>query len=278
MAAELDPALVSKLTIPPRPEVVAVLFEETRREHPDLGRVSKRIAADVGLAAAMLKTVNSPAFGLVRKAKTVAHAVDLLGLRNVAGIATGLVLRHALGGDAQPALGRFWDTAEKVALICAHLARSLRGIAVDEAYTLGLFHDCGIPLLMRLYPRYKDTLARANRTGDRSFVAVEEEDTGTHHGAVGYFLARSWALPDALCRAILWHHDLEVFADPRIDDAVRNFVGIVHIAEHVQHLSMREAVDVEWLKFERPVLQHFALTEEDFINLVDNAQESLAEE
>jgi HD-like signal output (HDOD) protein len=246
------------------------------RDVPALRRISKNISADVGLSAAMLKAVNSSAFGLATKARSIAQAVDILGMRNVSSIATGLAIRHALGsGDKNSDMTRFWDTAEKSALVCAHLARRLRGIPSDEAYTFGLFHDCGIPVLMGHHPRYKETLARANRSTDRSFVAVEEADIGTHHCAVGYFLARSWHLSDALCQGILWHHDREMFDDPQVPDAVRNFIGIAHIADHMQHLAIRSTVDVEWGKFAESVLRHFALTEEDFINLVDGTQEAL---
>lgn len=272
--AVLDPALQSKLRIPPRPEVVSVLQEEMRKEFADLARIGRAIGADVGLAGAMLRTVNSPAFGLTRKVSAVGQAINLIGLANVASLATALVLRGTLGGN-QPSMVRFWDTAEKTALLCAHLARQLRGIAPDEAYTVGLFHDCGIPILMQHKPGYKDTLARANRAGDRCFAAVEEEDVGTHHGAVGYFLARSWELADELCQAILWHHDIEVFNDDSVPGTVRNYIGIIHLAEHIQHLTVRDSVDLEWVKFEDAVLRHFALTAEDFINLLDDARDLL---
>ena len=276
MNSAIEQAFVKNLTIPPRPQIVSVLFEEMSRDEPDLRRVAKCIAADVGLAGAMLKVVNSPAFGLARKATSVAQAIDLLGMRNVSGIATGLVIRHSIGNSSAAAgLDRFWDSAEKTAVISAHLARALRDVPADEAYTFGLFHDCGIPLLMRQFPAYRETLARANRSAERSFTQIEEEDVGTHHAAVGYFLARSWQLPDSLSMAILRHHDIEVFHDAAVPGAVRSFIGIVHLAEHVQHLLMRSTVDVEWAKFDDAVRHHFALGEEDFINLVDSAQECL---
>lgn len=273
--AMLSQDLVRNLAIPPRPEIVNVLFEEMSRDEPDLARVGQKIAADVGLAAAMLKVANSALFGGSGRARSVYQAIDLLGMRNVSSIATGLVIRHSLGGGKNAALERFWDTAEKVAMICAYLAKALRGIPVDEAYTLGLFHDCGIPLLMERFPNYRETLARANRAADRSFFSVEDEDIGTNHGAVGYFLARSWSLHDDLCNAIRWHHEPDVFRDPEVSETVRNYVGLIHLAQHVQHRQMRSTTDVEWSKFVDAVLGHFALGEEDFINLVDGAQESL---
>lgn len=274
-AAPLDPALQSKLRIPPRPQAICVLHDEARKESPDLGRIARAIASDVGLSGAMLRTANSPAFGLSRKVSAIPQAIAVLGLKNAASLATALALRGAF--SAQASMERFWDTAEKVAILSATLARRLRGVSPDEAYTIGLFHDCGIPILMQHKPNYKQTLARANCAGDRPFVAVEEEEIGTHHGVVGYFLARSWELSDALCKAILWHHDTETFSDPGIGDGVRNYVGIIHLAQHVHHLLMRDTPDVEWMKFEAVVLTHFALTEEDFLNLMDDARDTLLE-
>lgn len=146
--AVLDPALQSKLRIPPRPEVVSILQEEMRKEFADLARIGRAIGADVGLAGAMLRTVNSPAFGLSRKVSAVGQA-------------------------------------------------------------------------------------------------------------------------------ILWHHDIEVFNDDSVSGTVRNHIGIIHLAEHIQHLTVRDSVDLEWVKFEDAVLRHFALTEEDFINLLDDARDLL---
>jgi HD-like signal output (HDOD) protein len=255
-----------------------VLMEEMPREEPDLKRVTRAIQADPGLAGAMLKVVNSPAFGLSRKATSIAQAVGLLGLRNISTISSGLALRHAMADPNNTAMERFWDTAEKVALICAELARRLRGIAPDEAYTLGLFHDCGIPLLMARYPGYRDTLARANRGEGESFDKIEEAEIGTHHAAVGYFVARSWHLPETLSKAILWHHEPEVFAEGSgIPDPVRNFVGLVQFAAHIHHDRMRSVADVEWERFGAKVLAHFGLGDEDYLNLIDGMQETLTE-
>lgn len=278
MATEL-PDLTSPpdLTIPPRPQAMIVLMEEMAQAEPNLKRITQAIQGDPGLAGAMLKVVNSPAFGLSRKATSITQSIGLLGLRNINSIASGLALRLAMANKNNAGMERFWDTAEKVALICAELARRLRGIAPDEAYTLGLFHDCGIPLLMQRFPGYRDTLLRANKGEGSSFSQVEESAVGTHHGAVGYFVARSWYLPTDLCQAILWHHDVEVF-DPTSNatDKVRGLIGLAHFAEHIHHARMRSGDDVEWARFGEKILAYFAMGEEDYLNLVDALQETLS--
>lgn len=259
------------MTIPPRPDVITILFEEKAKDDPDLTRVAKHISTDVGLAAAILRTVNSPFMGLQRKVTSVPQAIDLLGLRNAASIATGLVLRHMSHSDHGAVMERFWDTAENVALISAFLARRLRGIPPDEAYTYGLFHDCGIPLLLQRFPDYKKTLAHANSADGMEFWQVEEAETGTHHSAVGYFLAKSWGLSEDLCRAILRHHESGVFDAAGETEATKNYVGIGLLAEHIHHSTARTVEDVEWERFRVPTLRHFGLEDEDYKNLAEDA-------
>ncbi|MBI3526218.1 MAG: HDOD domain-containing protein [Betaproteobacteria bacterium] len=262
------------LHIPPRPEVVSALMEEKAKAEPDFRRVAKLITADVGLSAAMIKSVNSAAFGLDRKVASVPQALQLLGLKQVTGIATALVLRNMSGGGSSASLERFWDSAEKVALICTRIAKRLHSISPDEAYSYGLFHNCGIPLLMQHFPAYKEALIAANSSEGLSFTACEEAAVGTSHAAVGYFLARSWNLPKELCQAILRHHELDVFDPGEADlgDHMLDFIGIGHLAEHVHHLSARSSEDVEWGKFESAVLKHFGLSDEDYQDILEEAQ------
>lgn len=266
--------ILRNLAIPPRPQVVSVLFEEMSRDAPDLKRISRHIAADVGLAAAMLKMANSPLFRRDRRLNTVPQAVDLLGLRNVSGIATGLAIRHAMNaGDKGPALERFWDSAEKVALICGYLARQLRGIPHDEAYTYGLFHDCGIPLLLLRFPAYRDALMRANDDRDAaSFTAVEEEAVNVNHAVIGYFMARSWGLSEHMGDAILRHHDVTVFdAGGTVAAVTLNLIAAGHLAEQIDQTLSRSSTSAEWERFGPLVLQHFGLSDAEFAEIAEDA-------
>lgn len=68
MEVDFDPKLVSSLAIPPRPDIVVLRAEEMRREEHDLGRISRPVAAGVG----MPKGVNAAAVGRGAKARTVA--------------------------------------------------------------------------------------------------------------------------------------------------------------------------------------------------------------
>src|SRR3989338_4245530 len=91
--------ILKSIRIPPCPEVVMALLEEARQPEVDFKKLVKLISGDVGLAASMLKTANSPFFALRHKASSVQQAVSVLGLKNLVQIVRGSALQNTLGGD-----------------------------------------------------------------------------------------------------------------------------------------------------------------------------------
>src|SRR5688572_3920629 len=87
--------IARSIGIPPCPAILTRLVRETRSDDPDFARLGELIGGDVSLAAAMLKTVNSPFYGLRSKATSIRQALVLMGLRNVTNLVTGLLLRQA---------------------------------------------------------------------------------------------------------------------------------------------------------------------------------------
>ena len=72
--------IVKDIGIPPCPTILTKLMQEMRHDDPDFAKLGKLIGGDVSLAAAMLKTVNSPFYGLRTKATSVPQAIALLKL------------------------------------------------------------------------------------------------------------------------------------------------------------------------------------------------------
>ena len=97
--------IINDIGIPPCPAILTTLMREMREDEPDFVKLGKLIGSDVSLAAAMLKTVNSPFYGLRSKATSVQQAITLLGLRNVAQIVTGLLFVDPAAQDMHDSLG-----------------------------------------------------------------------------------------------------------------------------------------------------------------------------
>ena len=240
-------ALVKNIGIPPRPATLMDLQSEIARPEPDLRRVARLVASDVALTAAMLRTVNSPAYGLPRPCETVDQAITMLGLKQVSVLVTGLMVRKVLRTDG-PQLTRFWDVSSKRSFAMRRLARGLRGVDVDIAQSFGLFCDVGIPLLMQRFPDYGRTLKACNDEPERSFTEVEQAHHQTDHALIGGIMARSWGISKTVCLAIRLHHDYTIFHDVGVAEEVTRMVAMGLVAEVAIQRFSGMNTSAEWNK------------------------------
>lgn len=239
--------LIKGIVIPARPETLVKLEREIGRDNPDFRQIARLVGSDVTTTVAVLRTVNSPFFGLSRRCETVDQAISMIGIKQLNVIVTGLTLQNLLRGDGQK-LTRFWDVSSKRSYGMSRLARELRLVDVDVAQTFGLFCDVGIPLLMQRFADYGKTLVACNNELELSFTEVEQGRHHTDHALVGAMMARSWGLSPVLCLAIRLHHDYSVFLDPKVPETVTRLIAMGLIAElAIQRFAGLNA-STEWNK------------------------------
>ena len=98
--------------IPPHPELLADLKALSEQEEPLLADVADVIAKDVAISAAILKTINSPAFGLARTVSDIRQAVMFLGLEGAFSLVQGLKLKEAFDPTKSCiSLNKFWENS-----------------------------------------------------------------------------------------------------------------------------------------------------------------------
>ncbi len=246
---ELERVALS-IGIPPCPAILLDLSAETKKEMPDFAKIEALIGKDVGLSATLLKTVNSPFYGLSSKISTTKQAIAMLGLSMLSRTITGLVLRQAFVSKDAVSMERFWDASARIAIAASFIAKALRGLNKDEAYTFGLFQNCGIPILMQRFPTYKDTLGNANNATDLKFTDVEDQAHGTDHATMGYLLTKSWNLPDTLSQAIRFHHEYAVLDGKQIGltEESQGLIAVGLLADHLVASHTGKNFSVEWTK------------------------------
>jgi HD-like signal output (HDOD) protein len=275
---ELEQVLLH-LGIPPCPKILLELAAEARSDEPDLNRIEKLICADVGLSAALIKTINSPFYGLRTKVHTVMQAIHMLGLSHLSMMVMGMMLRDTLKSMGQLDLSRFWDASAKIAIISSYIASRLpylafehvrREIDTDVVYTYSLFQDCGIPILLNHYASYKDTLMLANQTPDKKFTEIEDVEYVNNHATVGYLMAKSWGLPEDMIQAIRYHHEHKKLIEDAsfLSVASRDFIALALLAERSIQVITDLSQSCEWEKGESWVMQHFGLTEAELNSII----------
>ena len=238
--------IVKSLSIPPQPIVLQQLQAEMGKAEPDVRKAARIVSQDVGLTVAVLKTVNSPMYGLLRKAETVDQAVSLIGLSHLSSLVAAIAVRGVMQHD-NTALNRFYDSASRRAYALGRLARESKHIDVPKAQMFGLFCDVAIPLLIARFPTYSQTLNSAEHDEKSSFSAIEHAAHHTDHALVGALMAKTWGLPKNVCLAIRLHHEYSVFLDAKVhrDICVMIAMGLIADAAIHRHAGTQS---VEWIK------------------------------
>jgi len=254
-------AMLSGVDIPPCPSILVELDRELKKDEPDHRELVRLMSSDVALSGHVMQIANSPSFSTGHKLSSISQALNVLGTRQVFNLVVSQLLKVALAGKDSANLERFWESSALTARLSGEIARRLRCIRPDVAYTFGLFHDCGIPLLMRRFPETRSVLGEANSAEEVMFTEVEDKYLGTNHAVVGYFLARRWRLPDDVAEAILRHHDYSVFQRPGdFSSAVLAQIAINVLAEHIIRLQAGGDVEHEWAKAAPLVCDFFGLS------------------
>lgn len=264
-------SLLKSMVIPPRPAILLQLEQEQMREEPDFAQIAHLISSDLTLSAAVLKTVNSPFFSLNNRVSSVRQALQLLGLRNLGNIVRGVLLRNALSPEGEEKMERFWLNSLRVALVSARLAEHVSDIAVDEAYTYGLFQDCGMPLMQARFANYRTTLDKREGLALSKMLEVEDQRHQTNHAVVGYLLARTWFLPEHLSLAILNHQDISIFDVPEGEAWLQacNLIAVAGLAGHVVRKHFIQPPIRDWRLIEPVFLRHLGMERSEYEDLTD---------
>ena len=269
LTEETTLTLLKGIKIPPQPQIMVDLQIESAMPDASLDKIAEIISRDIGISGAAIKVINSPFFGMRGKVTSIRHALSLLGLQNTLNIVNGLAVRNTLSYQSLLEMTEVWDNSIDVAMACAAIAKILGIAAVDEAYSFGLFHDSGIPLLMEKFENYTQVLKQATVKSTQKVTDIENEAFGTNHSVVGYYVAKAWHLPDYLSRGIADHHKTEpIFSEKfAYNPQSKNLLAVLKLAENTCFSNKQLGHVDEHQEFSRikhDLLIYLGLSEYDF--------------
>jgi HD-like signal output (HDOD) protein len=198
----VDPQLRSlNIDIPAQPESLVKLSLLLADEDVNLQAVSALISADMALASAVLKAVNSSLYGLRSRVQSVHQAITHLGTRETAAVTFEMGLRAVF--PPAPELEPLWERAGVRGLLMSRIGAALN---VDPwaAHSAGLFEECGKAVLFRHSSARYRTLLR-DAADDEELVLLEHEEFGVSHDALGAALCESWGVSAAAVASVRYH-------------------------------------------------------------------------
>jgi HD-like signal output (HDOD) protein len=267
-AETLDRLATQGVKLPPQPRVLIELQKLLQSDDYEIRSVAKVIGQDPGIVALLFRAARSPAFARAKNAKTLEQILMVVGIKQVFNLVQAASLATSINDSTRRAFEVFWNRAQEIAQMAAIVAEdrvSVCNVFPDQAYLAGIFHECGVPVLMMRFPQYCETLRLEDAT---CWPNLSEEDSkfDVDHCSVGFLVARHWGLPDFVCDAIRFHHDLP---EEKTIGASVSLVAIIQVASHFYH-QLHAVDDPLWGKIGSRVMSELGLgadEEQDFYDL-----------
>ncbi|MDH5229458.1 MAG: HDOD domain-containing protein [Gammaproteobacteria bacterium] len=263
------------VVIPPKPQILI----DIQKAAGDTVKIVDLISKDTGVSASLLKIVNSPFYGLGSKVTSIQKAVMLLGVDAVTNIVNALILRSSLSAELEEQMSEFWDTSMDVARAAQKIAEKTGLVNPEEAYTAGLFHNCGIPVLIQKHKNYPDIIKQSYADPDGYVIETERQLITVDHAIVGYKLCRLWNMDDRISFVVRHHHGGKKAIKKAPDEETKRLLACIILAEHFAELFKmlaKQDKSFAWKRVKKYIKQTFNLEEkEDYMNLKDDVIEAV---
>lgn len=255
------------INIPPQPRVLQELQSELARGVLDVRVLSRIIAKDPGIVAVLFKIVQSAAFRKFQPFESLEHILQAIGLQQTGNLVRAIALSSAMPAKHnQKAFEAYWSRSQAIselAMLIADERVMVCNIFPDQACLAGIFHDCGVPVLMQRFSTYCKSM-RLDERGVWPDLAEEDARFNADHCVIGYLVGRHWKLPDFICDAIRYHHDMTRIGN----HAARTMVAILQLAIHLYHEDQRLHYQ-DWTLVAKDVLEELGLSEDTLPELMD---------
>ncbi len=189
--------------LPTLPGIAIKILETVKKEDVNVREVADVLSADPPLSAKVLKTVNSPYFGINREITSVGHAVGLLGIDTVKTLALSFSLVGGLKkkGKDEFDYAAFWKNSLTSAVVSRSVAHEILPASAEDLFFLGLLSDIGTLAINRCMPEQYSLVLKEKQDSSCSLHEAETRTLGFSHADIGAELIKRWGLPEYLFRA-----------------------------------------------------------------------------
>ncbi len=277
---KISPKMIRGFSIPTRPtEMLEAIKTQSLFVQNPL-EVTAAIAQDMALSARILSAANTLLTGHNRKVESVPCAMVLLGQEKVREITHELFLgaeiaRRVSGMQTLRLQGiraahiLSW-LSQELATLSPHFKNgNLPVVPSDEAYVVGMFHDCGKMVLLRHGADYANLLTADRQVTRQTLEELEAEQYETTHAILGSVLCDGWQWPKPLVYLIEVHHHRDAFAGRPVSE--RKYL-VLHAMLLMTEWLEGDLMEWEWERHRDYVQQLFALDDDTILHLREQAR------
>jgi HD-like signal output (HDOD) protein len=212
--------------------VAVKLLQVLNGEEVSVAHVAKLLSSDPAFSAEVLTMANSAGYGLRNRVNTIERAVMVLGTERTRSLATRIAL-HGLVSAAGPgsAIDACWGHSRATAVIAEWLAPFYH-IHPDRAYTAGIMHDIGRLGLLSAEPKQYPLLLSTTSGANSDLLAAERSAFKVDHCEAGFWLTKTWGLPEEFWAVCAEHHLEKNKTRTQISDLVRLACALAQALGH----------------------------------------------
>ena len=263
-------------SVPAQPKLLLSLLKLMADTSPDVNAIADCISKDIAVSAAILKTVNSPLYGLSRTITDIKMSVNYIGIYGVVMLVTGSLLKKSFDPkNCSIDLENFWAMTTDISNAAIALGKQFKqNIAMDKLSSLGLFHACGVPVMAMKYNDYQTVVDQATLTSELSLIELEEKHYNANHATIGYYVASSWRLPKDVCQIILQHHERD-YLNKLNGSPEQDLFAILKLAEHIISLKYLDCASPDWAYLEEAALSILTINKDELDEVITQITELL---
>ncbi len=218
--------LQNGIKLPSLPAIFMQIQDVINNPSSSSHSIADVIGKDTGLAARLLKLVNSTLYGFPAKIDSLSRAVTVVGTKQLSTLALGVTIVSIFKDIPHDLidLKSFWKHSVACGIIARTLAKYKNISNNERVFVGGLLHDIGRMIIYGYLPEHaREALLTASRNSS-PLQTLELEIMGFTHQTMGTMLLKEWRLPLTLENMVRYHHNPMRSKQP-MDSA------IVHIAD-----------------------------------------------
>lgn len=199
--------VAERLTLPSMPDMALKVRHAVEEQEASASELARIIQVDPALAARLIQTANSAAYGGQGQVEALTPAITRLGLRTTREVVVAVAMKAVFRSD-EPLINQrmteLWMHSALIAAITQALARRVRGFDPGTAMLAGLVHDLGVIPMLTNASQYPELVHNPARL---------QETVAAYRGQVGAMILRRWNFPEDMVNVPLvaedWHRAAE---------------------------------------------------------------------
>lgn len=221
---------------PTLPTIYSNLLECIANPRSTVNDVAQIISKDQSAALKVLKSVNSPLYGLSKKVDTIRDAVFHLGFNEIKNLIVALSVVSTfknLKPTKNFSLLEFWKHSVAVGVTSKLIGIASGEINTENYFLAGVIHDIGKLFFVQFFKEDFDTVVVFANQNNIEVIDAEMNFFGVNHIQIGEKIAVKWQLPEVFRSVIKNYKDLElnngnsaIITSVSLADYIANILGL----------------------------------------------------